>query len=703
MFSINTYKFFLEKFKISFLFTYNTNRRNNFLDLIFCMANRRRVDKTFVLTEKEILERAKEKVNSVLNTEFKVIAKNESQKELIRSIKNNEITICTGKAGTGKTFVSLAFALGLLKAQNNPFNKIYLVKSVTALRGEEVGYLKGPQPIYEKVLTPNGWVEMGDILVGDTVIGDDGKPTKVLSIKEYDEEDIYRLTLRDGRYVDSALSHIWNVKTKKLDYFSVTTDYILKNYKSDNLYLPFNDIVEYNEKETIMSPYLLGVILGDGCLSSNHVRFCSVDDEIVSKIQNEITEKNLNLTKNNITYTISSNRKASPKGSREILIENIKTNEKTYGSVGEISEKMNVSPTTIIRRCNRNTVIDDHKYSFTGKILGSGNIYKNELDKLNLLGLRSYEKFIPEQYKYNSIENRIELLRGLLDTDGTIKKNGEITYVTTSKILAEDIKELVLSLGGLGRIYFYEVKNRNQTLNGKKIIQRKPIYTVYIKFKNNNFNPFFLKRKAERFKTLTYDNANKIINVEKLNRKEKIKCISIDNKSKLYLTKDFIPTHNSLQEKIEPFMWSFLINMEKLIDDSVINQLMEGDLIRPFPLAYARGTTLDNCIIIADEMQNVSLRNARTLLTRIGKNSKMILLGDSNQIDLKNEHESSLEPLLQMFSDVEKIGCITMAEKDTNVRNPLINVIEDRFKLYYEENPIQTNGNGRKNGNGNGR
>ena len=162
--------------------------------------------------------------------------------------------------------------------------------------------------------------------------------------------------------------------------------------------------------------------------------------------------------------------------------------------------------------------------------------------------------------------------------------------------------------------------------------------------------------------------------------------------SKLYLVKSVTTLRDegigflkgSLQEKLEPFMWSFFINMEKMMGESDMKQLLDYGIVRPFPLAYARGTTLDNALIIADEMQNVSTDNARTLLTRIGKNSKMILLGDSNQVDIKNKSESSLEPLLRMFNDVEKIGCVRMDDNDINVRNPLINIIEEKFKFYYE-------------------
>jgi len=139
-----------------------------------------------------------------------------------------------------------------------------------------------------------------------------------------------------------------------------------------------------------------------------------------------------------------------------------------------------------------------------------------------------------------------------------------------------------------------------------------------------------------------------------------------------------------IKEKIEPFMWSFYINMEKLLLDTAIKSLLEKDIIRPFPLAYMRGASLDDCIIIADEMQNVTLDNSRTLLTRIGSNCKLILLGDMNQIDLKNKNESSLDVILDIFNDVDNMGVIQMSEEDTNVRNPLITVIEAKYKDFHE-------------------
>lgn len=134
-----------------------------------------------------------------------------------------------------------------------------------------------------------------------------------------------------------------------------------------------------------------------------------------------------------------------------------------------------------------------------------------------------------------------------------------------------------------------------------------------------------------------------------------------------------------LKEKIEPFIWSFVLNVEKLIPDKLIRSIIDSDFIRPFPLAYARGTSIDNAIIIVDEVQNISKDNMHTLMTRIGENSKMILLGDTRQVDLKNKQESSLSKLISMFKDVDQIGVVKMDDTDGNVRNPIIDIIEKKF------------------------
>jgi phosphate starvation-inducible PhoH-like protein len=137
-----------------------------------------------------------------------------------------------------------------------------------------------------------------------------------------------------------------------------------------------------------------------------------------------------------------------------------------------------------------------------------------------------------------------------------------------------------------------------------------------------------------------------------------------------------------LREKIDPFMESFKNNANKLFHNTNVAALFESSIIKFLPLAYIRGTNLDNCIVILDEIQNVSIDNARTLLTRIGEDCKIICLGDAHQIDLKNKKDSSLDVVLEIFKDVPDMGCVEMDINDVNCRNPIIKIIEEKFKSY---------------------
>jgi phosphate starvation-inducible PhoH-like protein len=137
-----------------------------------------------------------------------------------------------------------------------------------------------------------------------------------------------------------------------------------------------------------------------------------------------------------------------------------------------------------------------------------------------------------------------------------------------------------------------------------------------------------------------------------------------------------------LNEKIDPFMESFLGNARKLFRNTNIKSLFDSSIISTLPLAFIRGINLDNCIVVLDETQNVSIDNARTLLTRIGEDCKIFCLGDTNQIDLRNKKDSSLEPLFSMFSNIDDIGCIEMNPDEENCRNPIIKVIESKFKEF---------------------
>jgi phosphate starvation-inducible PhoH-like protein len=139
----------------------------------------------------------------------------------------------------------------------------------------------------------------------------------------------------------------------------------------------------------------------------------------------------------------------------------------------------------------------------------------------------------------------------------------------------------------------------------------------------------------------------------------------------------FLP--GDLHDKLDPYMISFIDNFEKIIGESLTKKLRELGLIKIQPLAFVRGRSIDNTIIIVDEAQNISIENMRTLMTRIGDNSKMVILGDVKQKDIKNKNNSSLETILERFRDHDDFGCVELRNPDDVVRNPIIKIIEKTF------------------------
>jgi len=131
-----------------------------------------------------------------------------------------------------------------------------------------------------------------------------------------------------------------------------------------------------------------------------------------------------------------------------------------------------------------------------------------------------------------------------------------------------------------------------------------------------------------------------------------------------------------LREKMEPFMFSFVHNFEKLVGQAITSRLRELKTIEELPIAYMRGINLDRSIIIIDEAQNISQDNIRTIMTRLGKDSKMIFLGDERQQDSRGHN--GLTFLMDHFQDIEEIGCVQFNKSDV-VRNPLIAKIERVF------------------------
>lgn len=364
------------------------------------------------------------------------------------------------------------------------------------------------QPISSLVLTENGFMTMGEIKPGMKVYSRDGKLCNVLEVFPQGIKDVYEFTFSDNSKVRCGLNHLWQVK----DYGSngnikvVDTKYLLsKSLKrgNQNRYsIPICNPIEFNSQKVFISPYMMGCLLGDGCFISN-LLIASKDTQILEYIEGELKPNNYLLYK------------TQPQNNKSF----------DYRII-----KMNRSPLP--------------------------NIYKEELKKLNLWGKKSNEKFIPKEYLYTDINSRISLLQGLLDTDGEARKskrrcdntyNYNICFSTTSFQLKEDVVWLVRSLGGIAREKKKINRKYHYVYKGIDEYRKcKDYYVISIQLPSY-IQPFKLKRKSELYNIRSHKEPSRyIISIKKLDYQEESKCILVDNPEHLYITDNFVATHNTL-------------------------------------------------------------------------------------------------------------------------------------------------------------
>jgi len=367
------------------------------------------------------------------------------------------------------------------------------VKSV--LLALEMGLGKS-QDLDSKLLTPNGWIRMGDVKVGDYVIGSNGKSTKVIGVYPQGKKDIYEIKFNDNTTARSCDEHLWNVNSttrihrtnkgiKKYSYQTKTLREIMnEGLQFDNgnnkHYIPIVEPIEFKEKKLKIDPYILGCLLGDGSITTKYgVSFTNIDNEIINEIDSKLPQ--------NHQLVLSGNSKKD--------------------------------------------------YYLTAD--GKNNYINQNLKEYNLKGCGSHTKFIPKDYMFSSIEDRLEILRGIMDTDGTISSDGmNIDLTLASKQLIDDVKFIVQSLGGIARY-------KTRTSWYEEIEVKPTYYRLSIKLPPNII-PFKLKRKIERYVSPTKYLPNRAIKEVNYVGKKEAQCIMVDAEDHLYVTDNCILTHNTL-------------------------------------------------------------------------------------------------------------------------------------------------------------
>lgn len=401
-------------------------------------------------------------------------------------------------------------------------------------------------PLDSHVLTPNGWETMGNIKVGSVIITPfDGNAT-VTHVFPQGVKDIYEVTTDDGRKSECGLEHLWTIRTKSQlhalrkhpmrwgNCSTLETKYIIDMLNKDiPVYLPINSALPFEEKEYVIPPYVLGVLLGDGCLTSTVLK----DGDKCIKISN----------------------------SEEDILEK-------FGSLTNSYKRV------------------DHKSAYTKSFfIPHIESYLNYL-KENNLDTYSYYKHIPKEYLFGSISQRMELLYGMMDTDGTVGPKNRFIYTTTSEQLANDFVALCRSLGYIAMKHKESNKRCSKYTKGNcyyiNILTDDAIFSSKKHLTKYNNNVASSKRKYKR----TNDHV-RIVSIKKT-RSSEAQCIVVDNPKHLYICDDYTTTHNSyaaLLMAAEPCLDSNfrMVYIRKNIQDTKVGgsgtdeiQKIYGDNIR---------------------------------------------------------------------------------------------------------------------------
>lgn len=374
-----------------------------------------------------------------------------------------------------------------LKMTLRPYQRIgtrFMLDNQRCFNADQMGLGKGLLH-GTPVLTEVGYKPIEECVVGDLVAGSDGKFYPITGVYYRGVIPTYRVHFNDKVEMVVDGDHLWNVqnvqnwKRNPDKWFTYSTDELLRRGLHDKAgnnkwRIPLVEPIQFDRVELPLDPYVLGVILGDGCITGTHVGLSNADAFVIEEVRKRIEQYNLKI--------------------------HLRA-QKTIDHIIVRSESK-----------GRNYAV-------------------SALKALGLMGKYSHNKYVPHIYKYASIEQRLELLRGLLDTDWYISgKDGIIEYSTVSEQLADDVEFLVQSLGGIARR------------------ATKPLYTGKTAHRINiklNVCPFHLPRRKDLWSPATKYPPNRIIKNITPDGMGEVTCISVGSPDQLFVADHCIVTHNT--------------------------------------------------------------------------------------------------------------------------------------------------------------
>ena len=365
-------------------------------------------------------------------------------------------------------------------------------------------------PLDEPVLTVNGWKQMGDIRIGDELVAPlNREPSVVIGIYPQGIKPIYKITTSDGRTTRCGWEHLWRIYTEKQvsksrrglgGFFVKTTQEIKEDYldKGKSVYLPVALPYLGKEKELPIDPYVLGVWLGDGCCGNSVITVSNDESDIIEKIAERL----------------------------------------------------------------------DSTYHIHGKASYSNQIHQNDTTRNILRNLRSLsldvysrERFIPQEYLHASIEQRMDLLKGLMDSDGYIGEKNRYAFSTTSTKLKDGFVELCRGLG-----YIVGVHKENRTRYESGVCWDVSIQTNDIIFSSQKHLSKYYEN-LEKYKNKNREYKHdfiRIVSIEYIGDME-AQCIMVSNKDHLYITNDYIVTHNTVALYYAPIEYLAMNDNAKIV------------------------------------------------------------------------------------------------------------------------------------------
>lgn len=348
------------------------------------------------------------------------------------------------------------------------------------------------QPLHSKILTTKGWSCMGDMEVGCELASIDGENSIVTGVFSQGNKQVFLVTFTDGRKTECCDEHLWKVNHRKWNEPKILSTGQLRNLlaipsMSGRLWIDAPSGNFGVQSELPVDPWLFGALLGDGDLTQKTIRFSSQDEQILDLVRNALPPPVILVHAGGCDWRLS----------------------------GEVQH--------------------DH----LGLWEEDSNPLTKAVRKLGLMGCKSETKFIPECYLLADRVARLGVLRGLMDTDGWVEKHGSVLLSSASMQLAKDVQYLARSLG-------YWCSMREKPTSYKKNGESHSCQTAYVlTISGNGIEEIFLfDRKRDRCKDRVRGKSVVFSSITPSGVMP-CQCISVSHKSSLYITDDFVVTHNT--------------------------------------------------------------------------------------------------------------------------------------------------------------